>query len=266
MRKRSRLLLSGDGAEDCPEVVWLHINDERPNIELPPVVLDRGLLNERPHPHPWDKHPDDWYDRFQGADWIWTTSKFYQPRRTQTEELTVRRSFSLPAAARNARVHVVTCAVGGLSMYLDGKRVGPVKHEPTSANNFYAEFDRQEEIDSDKTHHVWEFCVKRSVIRTEHGLPVGGLIYCLDLVWQEPTKVDIVKRFTDAWFGAVRSRFFRIVGFLGFIAFLFFALFPRFDETTRTIFAGVAVGFLSAWLSPLVQVEIGGDHRKADQE
>jgi len=268
MRKRSRLLLSGDGAIDCPEVVWLHISDRLPNIEVPPVVLDRALLNRRPDPKPWGQAADAWYARFKGAQWIWTTSKFYQPNTTRREELTVRRSFSLPAGAANARIHVIACAVGGLTMYFDGEIVGRPKEEPQGADNFYAEFERDEKVDTKKPDHVWEFCISRTVSRfsDKKKLPVGGLIYCLEVTWEEETKADVVKRFIDAWFGAVTSRFFRIFGLLGFIGFLALALWPQVEPTTRGICGVVAAGFLGAWLSPLIRIETERERRKGKQE
>lgn len=263
MRKVTRLLLSGDGATDCPEVVWLHIGHLLPNIELPPVVLDRKLLDRRPSGRPWDSTPDAWYARFKGAEWIWTTSKFYQPNTTRREELTIRRSFSLPAGASNGKVHVIACAVGGLRMYLDGEMVGQPEDGPEGADNFYAEFDRKEKVDTRKTEHVWEFCINRTLRRLQKkALPVGGLIYALELTWEEETKADVVKRFVDAWFGAVTSRFFRIVGLVGSLVFLVLALSPWFDATTRTVCATFGAVLLGAWFSPRMRTETERERKK----
>jgi len=258
MRKQSRLLLSGDGASDCPEVVWLHISDQLPNIELPPVVLDRALLNRRPDPKPWGQTPDAWYARFKGAKWIWTTGKYCQSNTTRREELTVRRSFFLPAGAANAKIHVIACAVGGLTMYLDGEIVGRPKEEPKGADNFYAEFERDEKLDAKKHDHVWEFCLNRTVGRfsDKKKLPVGGLIYALELTWEEETRADIARRIAGALLSPLVSRIFRFTALAGSVAFGILAFKGPFDVTARAVCGLLAGAFLAAWLPHAVRGEI----------
>ena len=174
MKKRSRLLLSGDGAVDSPEVIWLHISDELPNIELPPVVLPRELLDKRVIPRQWDQNPESWYARFRGGRWVWTTRKFPQTDRSRTENLTVRRLFSLPAGVVNPSAHVIACAIGGLEMWLDDRRIGEPKRGPTGAENFYAELDLREKMDPSKTEHVLEFCITKTEPATGVLISSGG--------------------------------------------------------------------------------------------
>ena len=268
MRKTIRLLLSGDCAEDCPEVICLQLADDLPETELSPVVVAQETMARRPSPHPWEHRLDTWHAGFKDAEWIWSTRKFGKPRVTRSERLVIRRYFQLSPESRKPKLHVKACAVGGLRMYLDGEAVGRPKDGPEGADNFYAEFDRDHDIKLQKTPHLMEFHVKRKVtpLQDKKALPVGGLIYALEITWQEETKADVVKRFVDAWFGAVTSRFFRIVGLLGFLVFLFIALSPRFEAITRTVCGGVAVGFLGAWLSPLIRTEAEREGKKGKQQ
>lgn len=268
MRKGSRLLLSGDGATDSPEVVCLQLGDNLPELELGAVVVPRDTLDKRPLPHPWDRKPEQWHARFKGAEWVWTTRTFGRPRVMRNERLVLRRYFGLPSSALNRKMHVTVSAVGGLRMYLDGEAVGQPKDGPEGADNFYAEFDGEHEIKGKKPEHVMEFHVKRTVGRPQKKgvLPAGGLIYALEVTWEEETKADVIKRFVDAWFGAVTSRFFRVVGLLGFLACLVLALSPWLDAATRTVCATFGAALLGAWLSPRIRTESKAKRGQRKQE
>ena len=255
MKRETLLLLSGRYG-DADEVVCFAPGDDGLEIEVPSAVVPREVMAQRASPHPWERAPDEWYARFQGAEWVWSRRQFRESKVFKRESLRVRRYFQLPSEAMDARLSLVACSVGGMEITMDGHRLSDPDWGPQGADNYYAELAIEDCDLAGAGRHVLEMDIRRCQASVPTpGTEPAGLIYAAELAWKRETRADLLGHFVAAWFKLVGSAFFRIAGLLGFLLFLLLALLPTFSGTSRSVFAIIATGFLGAWLSPLVRME-----------